>query len=78
MNNRKIEKDVTRYKSQDGYAEYEFGEITAVYNPAPFAGLRLEQTDYDKNGKPIKRKISISHTQAKTLKKIIRDFYPKD
>lgn len=73
-----IERDVTRYSSKDGYSEFEFGEIRVKHNPANYAGLRIEQIEYDGNKKPIIRKISISHNQAKQLKRIIREYYPRD
>ncbi len=83
MNNKKpiqkstINRDVSKYDTLQGYAEFEFGEVKLVFNPEPFAGLRLEQTDTDKTGKIIIRKINLSHTQAKKLKKELRTFYPK-
>jgi len=73
-----INRDVTKYSSTDGYAEYEFGEIKVAHNPAAYAGLRLEQTDVDRNKKTFIKKLNLSHSQAKQLKKILRDLYPKD
>jgi len=73
-----INKDTSKYKSSDGYVEFDFGEVRLAYNPAQFAGLRLEQIDYDKHGKMIVRKINLSHEQAKKLKKELRTFYPRD
>jgi hypothetical protein len=73
-----IGKDTTQFKSQDGFAEYEFNEIVIKHNPASFAGIRFEQGETDKNGKRIQTKINLSHTQAKKLKKILRDLYPRD
>jgi hypothetical protein len=73
-----ISKDTTQYKSEDGFAEYEFNDIVVKHNPASFAGLRLEQSESDKNGKRTLGKINLSHTQAKKLKKILRDLYPRD
>lgn len=74
----KIEKDISKYNSIDGYIEFEFGELRLIYNPESYAGLRIEQTEYDKNGKQIVRKINLSHAQAKKLKRDIRSFYPRD
>ncbi len=74
----KIDKDISKYNSADGYIEFEFGEIRLSYNPAEYAGLRIEQLDYDKNGRQIVRKINLSHAQAKKLKRDIRSFYPRD
>jgi len=74
----KIERDVSRYDSIDGYVEFEFGEIRLSFNPESYAGLRIEQVDYDKHGKQIIRKINLSHAQAKKLKRDIRTFYPRD
>ncbi len=73
-----IGKDNTQYKSPDGFVEYEFNEVVVKHNPASFAGIRLEQGEADKNGKRIQSKINLSHTQAKKLKKILRDLYPRD
>jgi hypothetical protein len=73
-----INKDVTKYSSSNGYAEYEFGEIKVAHNPAAYAGLRLEQIDVDKNKKTFIKKLNLSHNQAKQLKKILRDLYPRD
>lgn len=73
-----INRDVTRYTSQNGYAEYEFGEVKLAHNPAAFAGLRLEQTDVDKNKKTFIKKLNLSHAQAKQLKKYLRELYPRD
>ena len=73
-----INRDVTKYSSTDGYAEYEFGEIKVAHNPAAYAGLRLEQTDVDRNKKTFIKKLNLSHSQAKQLKKILIDLYPKD
>ena len=73
-----INKDVTKYSSSNGYAEYEFGEIKVAHNPAVFAGIRLEQTDVDRNKKTFIKKLNLSHSQAKQLKKILRDLYPRD
>jgi hypothetical protein len=73
-----ISRDTSKYDSSDGYMEFDFGEIRVTYNPAPFAGLRLEQVDYDKHGKQILRKLNLSHAQAKKLKKELRTFYPRD
>jgi len=73
-----INRDVTRYTSKDGYAEYEFGEVKVAHNPASVAGVRLEQTDVDRNKKTFIKKLNLSHSQAKQLKKILRDLYPKD
>jgi hypothetical protein len=73
-----IGRDTTQYKSQDGFAEYDFPDICVKHNPASFAGLRLEQSEVDKNNKLITKKINISHNQAKKLKRILRDLYPKD
>lgn len=82
MNNKvtkaKIEKDVSKYNSLDGYIELEYGEIKLSYNPAPYAGLRIEQIDTDKTGKKIIKKINLSHSQVKKLKKELRFLYPKD
>ena len=73
-----IGKDTPQFKSQDGFVEYEFNEIVIKHNPASFAGIRLEQSETDKNGKRIQNKINLSHTQTKKLKKILRDLYPRD
>jgi len=73
-----INRDVTKYTSTDGYAEYEFGEVKIAHNPASFAGVRLEQTDVDRNKKTFVKKLNLSHGQAKQLKRILRDLYPKD
>jgi hypothetical protein len=73
-----ISRDVTKYTSSDGYAEYEFGEIKIAHNPAVFAGIRLEQIDVDRNKKTFVKKLNLSHNQAKQLKKILRDLYPRD
>ncbi len=73
-----INRDVTKYTSSNGYAEYEFGEVKISHNPAAFAGIRLEQIDVDKNKKTFIRKLNLSHNQAKQLKKILRDLYPRD
>ena len=73
-----INKDVSKYNSSDGYIELEFGEIILAFNPQPYAGLRIEQIEFDKNGRKIVRKINMSHAQAKKLKKEIRIFYPRD
>lgn len=73
-----IGKDTTQYKSQDGFAEYEFPEIIIKHNPASFAGLRLEQPEFDRDKKLTTKKINLSHQQAKKLKKILRDLYPRD
>jgi len=73
-----IPKDISKYDSKDGYIELEFGELRLSYNPAPYAGLRIEQTELDKYGKPITRKISLSHNQVKKLKKELRFLYPRD
>jgi hypothetical protein len=73
-----IAKDTTTYKSPDGYVEYDFAEIRIVHNPASFAGIRLEQTEVDKNNKATTKKINLSHAQAKKLKRILRDLYPRD
>lgn len=73
-----INRDVTKYSSNDGYVEYEFGEIKVAHNPATYAGLRLEQTDVDRNKKTFIKKLNLSHSQAKQLKKVLRDLYPKD
>jgi len=73
-----IGKDTTTYKSPDGYAEYDFSEIIVKFNPASFAGIRLEQIERDKDRKHVTKKINLSHNQAKKLKKILRDLYPRD
>ena len=73
-----INKDITKYSSSNGYAEYEFGEIKVAHNPVAYAGLRLEQIDVDKNKKTFIKKLNLSHSQAKQLKKILRDLYPRD
>jgi hypothetical protein len=73
-----INRDTSKYDSPDGYIELDFGELRLSFNPAPYAGLRLEQVDTDKNGKIIIRKINISHAQAKKLKRELRTFYPRD
>jgi hypothetical protein len=73
-----ISKDTSKYDSSDGYMEFDFGEVRLTYNPAPYAGLRLEQVDFDKHGKLILRKLNLSHAQAKKLKRDLRMFYPKD
>lgn len=73
-----IEKDVTRYSSKDGYSEFEFGEIRVKHNPASYGGCRIEQIEYDGNKKPIVRKINLSHNQMKQLKRLIREYYPRD
>jgi hypothetical protein len=73
-----INRDTSKYDSPDGYIELDFGELRISFNPAPYAGLRLEQVDTDKNGKIIIRKINISHAQAKKLKRELRTFYPRD
>lgn len=74
----KIERDISKYNTPDGYMEFDFGEIKLSYNPEPFAGLRIEQIDTDKNGKTVVKKINLSHAQAKKLKRDIRSFYPRD
>jgi hypothetical protein len=73
-----INRDTSKYDSKDGYMEFDFGEIRITYNPAPYAGLRLEQVDFDKHGKMIIRKINLSHAQTKKLKRELRTFYPRD
>lgn len=73
-----ISKDISKYDSDDGYIELEFGEVRLSYNPAPYAGLRIEQIEYDKFGKPIIRKLNLSHNQVKKLKKELRFLYPRD
>jgi hypothetical protein len=73
-----IGKDTTQYKSPDGYVEYDFSEIVVKHNPASFAGIRIEQSDLDKDRKHVTKKINLSHNQAKKLKKILRDLYPRD
>lgn len=73
-----IPRDITKYNSKDGYSEFEFGEIRIKHNPAVYAGCRIEQIEYDGNKKPITRKINLSHNQMKQLKKLIREYYPRD
>lgn len=73
-----IPKDTSRYDNQDGYIELEFGELRLSYNPATYAGLRIEQVEYDKHGKTIVKKLNLSHNQVKKLKKELRYLYPKD
>ena len=73
-----IPKDVSKYDRSDGYIELEFGELTLSYNPAPYAGIRIEQTEFDKHGKPTTKKLNLSHNQVKKLKKELRFLYPKD
>jgi hypothetical protein len=76
--NHSIDKDTTRYSTQNGFTEYDFGECNLVFNPATFAGLRIEQIDTDRNGKRFIKKINLSHRQAKDLKKLLRHYYPRD
>ena len=73
-----IGKDTTQYKSPDGFAEYEFNEIVVKHNPASFAGIRIEQAETDRDGKGHTKKVNLSHAQAKKLKRILRDLYPRD
>jgi hypothetical protein len=74
----KVERDISKYNTQDGYIEFDFGELRLTYNPEPYAGLRLEQIDTDKHGKTYIRKINLSHTQVKKLKRELRFLYPRD
>jgi hypothetical protein len=73
-----IGKDTTQYKSPDGYVEYDFSEIVVKHNPASFAGIRIEQSEVGPDKKIVTKKINMSHNQAKKLKKILRDLYPRD
>lgn len=73
-----IPKDVSKYDRSDGYIELEFGELRLAYNPAPYAGIRIEQIEYDKHGKQTIKKINLSHNQVKKLKKELRFLYPRD
>lgn len=73
-----IPKDTTTYKSPDGYVEYDFAEIRVKHNPSSFAGIRLEQSEKDRNNNLVTKKINLSHNQAKRLKRLLRDLYPKD
>jgi hypothetical protein len=73
-----IPKDVSKYDSSDGYIELEFGELRLSYNPAAYAGIRIEQIEFDKHGKQITRKLNLSHNQVKKLKKELRFLYPRD
>jgi len=52
----KVERDISKYNTQDGYIEFDFGELRLTYNPEPYAGLRLEQIDTDKHGKNLHQK----------------------
>jgi len=73
-----IGKDTTQYKNADGFVEYDFPEVRVKHNPASFAGIRIEQGELDKNNHLVVKKINLSHNQAKRLKKILRDLYPRD
>ena len=74
----KVERDISKYNTQDGYIEFDFGELRLSYNPAPYAGIRIEQIEFDKHGKQITRKLNLSHNQVKKLKKELRFLYPRD
>lgn len=74
----KVERDISKYNTPDGYIEFDFGELRLSYNPEPYAGLRLEQIDTDKHGKTYIRKINLSHAQVKKLKRELRFLYPRD
>jgi len=73
-----IPQDITNYKSPDGYVEYAFPQVRVKHNPASFAGIRIEQGELDKNNNLTTKKINLSHNQAKRLKRILRDLYPRD